>query len=165
MTSISLMASAPSALITLSTTTRTFSTAHSRVFLFNLLHILSFTASWAISLLRTQLEDLTEMYSTRSLVLPRTLVDLSPKFPAARQVKHLQHLLNIRLTFHQRTPENWYKRDIGDEYSIPYLQADTLLAAARFPKFLNIGGNMGQPTPLQASTSRISLVAPITFKS
>jgi len=49
------------------------------------------------------------------------------------------------LTVHQRIPDNWYKRAVGDEYSIPFLQADTLLAAAKYPKFLNIGGNTGTP--------------------
>ncbi|KAG4425993.1 hypothetical protein IFR04_000937 [Cadophora malorum] len=46
---------------------------------------------------------------------------------------------------HERIPDNWYKRAVGDEYSIPFLQADTLLAAAKYPKFLNIGGNTGTP--------------------
>ncbi|PVH72679.1 Cloroperoxidase [Cadophora sp. DSE1049] len=44
-----------------------------------------------------------------------------------------------------RIPDNWYKRAVGDEYSIPFLQADTLLAAAKYPKFLNVGGNTGTP--------------------
>lgn len=44
---------------------------------------------------------------------------------------------------YERIPDNWYKRAIGDEYSIPFLQADTLLAAAKYPKFLDVGGNTG----------------------
>ena len=44
----------------------------------------------------------------------------------------------------EKIPDNWYKRAIGDEYSIPFLNSDTTLAATRFPKFLNIGGNMGK---------------------
>lgn len=45
---------------------------------------------------------------------------------------------------HERFPENWYKRAIGDEYSIPFLQADTALAFLKYPKFLNVGGNTGK---------------------
>ncbi|SMY20994.1 unnamed protein product [Zymoseptoria tritici ST99CH_1A5] len=45
---------------------------------------------------------------------------------------------------HEKFPENWYKRAIGDEYSIPFLQADTALAAQKYPKFLNVGGNTGK---------------------
>ncbi|KAH6694830.1 hypothetical protein BKA61DRAFT_637428 [Leptodontidium sp. MPI-SDFR-AT-0119] len=45
---------------------------------------------------------------------------------------------------HERIPDNWYKRAVGDEYSIPFLQLDTLTAAAQYPKFLNIGGNTGK---------------------
>ncbi|CZT08092.1 uncharacterized protein RCO7_09573 [Rhynchosporium graminicola] len=45
---------------------------------------------------------------------------------------------------HEKIPDNWYKRAIGDEYSIPYLNADTVIAAAKYPKFLNVGGNTGK---------------------
>lgn len=44
----------------------------------------------------------------------------------------------------ERIPENWYKRAIGDEYSIPFLNTDTALAATKHPKFLNVGGNTGK---------------------
>ena len=45
---------------------------------------------------------------------------------------------------YERFPNNWYKRAIGDEYSIPLLNSDTVLAATRFPKFLSVGGNTGK---------------------
>lgn len=44
----------------------------------------------------------------------------------------------------ERIPENWYKRALGDEYSIPFLNLDTTLAATRFPKFFSVGGNTGK---------------------
>ncbi|EGP89784.1 uncharacterized protein MYCGRDRAFT_90507 [Zymoseptoria tritici IPO323] len=47
-------------------------------------------------------------------------------------------------TFIYRFMGNKYKRAIGDEYSIPFLQADTALAAQKYPKFLNVGGNTGK---------------------
>lgn len=42
---------------------------------------------------------------------------------------------------HERIPENWYKRAIGDEYTIPRFQLDFLAAALEFPQFLSVGGN------------------------
>lgn len=45
---------------------------------------------------------------------------------------------------HERIPDNWYKRAIGDEYSIPRFQLDFLDAALKHPEFLNIGGNTGK---------------------
>ncbi|CZT41973.1 related to oxidase [Rhynchosporium secalis] len=45
---------------------------------------------------------------------------------------------------HERIPENWYKRAIGDEYTIPYFLGDLLAAAVQYPQFLNIGGNTGK---------------------
>jgi hypothetical protein len=44
----------------------------------------------------------------------------------------------------ERIPENWYKRAIGDEYSIPFLETDTLYFASQYPNVLTIGGNTGQ---------------------
>ncbi|TVY51306.1 Aromatic peroxygenase-like protein [Lachnellula cervina] len=43
----------------------------------------------------------------------------------------------------ERIPDNWYKRAIGDEYSIPFLTLDTVSAALKYPKFLSVGGNTG----------------------
>ncbi|TVY23957.1 Aromatic peroxygenase [Lachnellula hyalina] len=43
----------------------------------------------------------------------------------------------------ERIPDNWYKRAIGDEYSIPLLALDTVAAALEYPKFLSVGGNTG----------------------
>jgi hypothetical protein len=44
---------------------------------------------------------------------------------------------------YERIPENWYKRAIGDEYTIPFFLTDVLAAAAQYPEFLDIGGNTG----------------------
>lgn len=43
----------------------------------------------------------------------------------------------------ERIPENWYKRAIGDEYTIPFYAVDLNLAALAHPEFLEIGGNTG----------------------
>ncbi|OJD35700.1 aromatic peroxygenase [Diplodia corticola] len=51
----------------------------------------------------------------------------------------------------ERIPENWYKRAIGDEYTIPFYALDLNAAALEHPQFLDIGGNTGTPntfTPL-----------------
>jgi hypothetical protein len=45
---------------------------------------------------------------------------------------------------YERIPDNWYKRAIGDEYSIPYFQVDLVAAAAEYPQFLDVGGNTGK---------------------
>ncbi|KAM3071057.1 hypothetical protein ACMFMG_009964 [Clarireedia jacksonii] len=45
---------------------------------------------------------------------------------------------------HEKIPDNWYKRAIGDEYSIPYLTKDFLAAALQYPEFVSIGGNTGK---------------------
>ncbi|KAH7329914.1 Chloroperoxidase [Rhexocercosporidium sp. MPI-PUGE-AT-0058] len=45
---------------------------------------------------------------------------------------------------YERIPENWYKRAIGDEYTVPFFLADLLAAALEYPQFLNIGGNTGK---------------------
>ena len=46
---------------------------------------------------------------------------------------------------HEAIPDNWYKRAIGDEYSIPFLNTDTVEAALKYPKFISVGGNSGTP--------------------
>lgn len=43
----------------------------------------------------------------------------------------------------ERIPDNWYKRAIGDEYTIPYFQTDLVAAALKYPQFLDVGGNTG----------------------
>lgn len=44
----------------------------------------------------------------------------------------------------ERIPANFYRRANLDEYSIPFFNADLVLAATRFPKFLATGGNLGK---------------------
>lgn len=45
---------------------------------------------------------------------------------------------------HERIPDNWYKRNIVDEYTIPYFNQDLLAMAEQHPEFLSIGGNTGK---------------------
>jgi len=44
---------------------------------------------------------------------------------------------------YERIPDNWYKRNVVDEYSIPYFQIDLTEMALQHPKFLSVGGNTG----------------------
>ena len=44
----------------------------------------------------------------------------------------------------ERIPDNWYKRAVGDEYTIPYFNMDLTSAALQYPEFLDIGGNTGK---------------------
>ena len=44
----------------------------------------------------------------------------------------------------ERIPENWYKRAIGDEYTILFFATDLNAAALEYPQFLSIGGNTGE---------------------
>lgn len=43
----------------------------------------------------------------------------------------------------ERIPDNWYKRAIGDEYTIPFYATDADAAALQYPEFLEVGGNTG----------------------
>lgn len=43
----------------------------------------------------------------------------------------------------ERIPDNWYRRAIGDEYTIPYFETDVLAWAAQAPEILGVGGNTG----------------------
>lgn len=43
----------------------------------------------------------------------------------------------------ERIPDNWYKRAIGDEYTIPFFNTDLTAAALQYPQFLDVGGNTG----------------------
>ncbi|KAF2501596.1 hypothetical protein BU16DRAFT_569583 [Lophium mytilinum] len=44
---------------------------------------------------------------------------------------------------HETFPDNWYKRNAVDYYSIPYLAEDALAMALEHPEFLSVGGNTG----------------------
>ncbi|PFH63179.1 hypothetical protein XA68_17288 [Ophiocordyceps unilateralis] len=44
---------------------------------------------------------------------------------------------------HERIPDDWYRRAIGDEYGSSELFRDTLDMAAKYPEFRLIGGNLG----------------------
>jgi hypothetical protein len=43
----------------------------------------------------------------------------------------------------ERIPDNWYKRAVGNEYSLAAFILDLLTQASKYPKFLSIGGNTG----------------------
>lgn len=45
---------------------------------------------------------------------------------------------------HEKIPDNWYKRAIGDEYTILFFQTDLTAAAVQYPQFLDVGGNTGK---------------------
>ncbi|KAL9090602.1 MAG: hypothetical protein Q9159_001849 [Coniocarpon cinnabarinum] len=45
---------------------------------------------------------------------------------------------------HERIPDNWYKRNAADTYSIPYFEADILYFAAKYPEILTVGCNAGK---------------------
>ncbi|CAH0394596.1 unnamed protein product [Bemisia tabaci] len=45
---------------------------------------------------------------------------------------------------HERIPDNWYRRAVGDEYNIPFFLGDLEAAARKHPEFLSIGGNTGK---------------------
>jgi hypothetical protein len=44
---------------------------------------------------------------------------------------------------HETFPDNWYKRNPADAYTIPYLSADALAMDIAYPEFLSVGGNQG----------------------
>jgi len=46
---------------------------------------------------------------------------------------------------HEAIPDNWYKRNLVDYYTIPYLSIDSNLKALAHPEFLSVGGNTGAP--------------------
>ncbi|KAF2996809.1 hypothetical protein E8E13_001732 [Curvularia kusanoi] len=45
----------------------------------------------------------------------------------------------------ERFPENWYRRFIGDEYTIPSFTAEAISIEMAHPEVIRIGGNTGQP--------------------
>lgn len=45
---------------------------------------------------------------------------------------------------YEKIPDNWYKRAIGDEYTIPFFALDLNAAALEYPQFLSVGGNTGK---------------------
>ena len=45
---------------------------------------------------------------------------------------------------HESFPNNWYKRNPVDYYTIPYFAADAGAMAAQHPEFVSVGGNTGK---------------------
>ena len=45
---------------------------------------------------------------------------------------------------HESFPDNWYKRNPVDYYTIPYLSIDSTTMALQHPEFLSLGGNTGK---------------------
>jgi hypothetical protein len=56
---------------------------------------------------------------------------------------------------HEQIPTNWYRRPIGNEYSIPLYLVDLFDHAAKDPRFINIGGNV----------NGVNTFAPVDFSS
>ena len=44
---------------------------------------------------------------------------------------------------HERIPDNWYTRNVLDDYTIAYLELDTIKMGNQHPEFASIGGNTG----------------------
>jgi hypothetical protein len=56
---------------------------------------------------------------------------------------------------YERIPDNWYKRAIGDEYTIPGFLADVLDFGEKYPPLLDVAGNTGKTdslTPVDLGT-------------
>ncbi|KAK5164366.1 uncharacterized protein LTR77_010062 [Saxophila tyrrhenica] len=52
---------------------------------------------------------------------------------------------NPKWTFgHERIPDNWYKRNTADAYTIPYFNTDVLYFAETQPEILSVGCNQGK---------------------
>ncbi|KAI0194251.1 hypothetical protein F4808DRAFT_474884 [Astrocystis sublimbata] len=45
---------------------------------------------------------------------------------------------------HEKFPDNWYKRNPADYYTIPYLVEDALAMQLQHPELLSVGGNLGK---------------------
>lgn len=45
----------------------------------------------------------------------------------------------------EQIPSNWYRRSLVEPYETDYFFADVLYAAAKYPMFLDVGGNTGTP--------------------
>ena len=45
---------------------------------------------------------------------------------------------------YERIPNNWYRRAVGDEYTIPYFSSDLNAAGLQHPEFFSTGGNLGK---------------------
>jgi len=57
--------------------------------------------------------------------------------------RHDSRLTSFQTPGYEKIPDNWYKRAIGDEYTIPFFQTDLTNAALKYPQFLSVGGNTG----------------------
>lgn len=84
----------------------------------------------------------------------RMMSSKSARFPEGSLTKkHLMSFFSItgdskKFTYtpgNERIPDNWYKRAIGDEYTIAGFLADVIDYAEQYPPLLDIGGNMGKP--------------------
>ena len=45
---------------------------------------------------------------------------------------------------HESFPDNWYKRNPVDYYSLPYVATDGVVMALQHTEFLSVGGNTGE---------------------
>lgn len=44
---------------------------------------------------------------------------------------------------YERIPDNWYRRNLVDYYTIPHLSEDSLAMGLQYPEFFSVGGNTG----------------------
>ena len=51
---------------------------------------------------------------------------------------------------YEKIPDNWYKRNPVDYYTIPYFSEDNLAMATAHPEFLSVGGNTGKTNTFTA---------------
>jgi hypothetical protein len=49
---------------------------------------------------------------------------------------------------HEKIPDHWYKRTIGDDYTIPGFLADVLDFGEKYPPLLDVTGNTGKTDSL-----------------
>ncbi|ORY14130.1 hypothetical protein BCR34DRAFT_662784 [Clohesyomyces aquaticus] len=45
---------------------------------------------------------------------------------------------------YEKFPDNWYKRNLVDYYTIPYVVEDSVIMEAQYPEFFSVGGNTGK---------------------
>ncbi|KAF7888589.1 uncharacterized protein EAF02_003130 [Botrytis sinoallii] len=83
------------------------------------------------------------MMSNKSAEFPEgslTKKDLMSFFAITGESGNFQYKVG-----NERIPDNWYKRAIGDEYTIAGFLVDVVDYALQYPPLLDIGGNMGTP--------------------
>lgn len=60
----------------------------------------------------------------------------------------------------ERIPDDWYKRNPSDEYSVPYFESDILYFAQTVPEVLQVGCNTGRVNSFNRISPEASQTAP-----